>query len=466
MKIFNSLSRQIEDFKPQADSPVTVYTCGPTVYDYQHIGNWFTYVRYDILIRTLQASGYQRKWVLNITDVGHLVSDADEGEDKLEKGARREGKTAWEVADFYTKDFLAGLSKMNIQKPDYIPRASQHIKEQIELISKLEDKGYAYTTGDGLYYDTSQFPEYSELARLNLEEQEAGSRVQANPEKRNPSDFALWKFSPKDKKRDMEWDSPWGRGFPGWHIECSAMAMKYLGETLDIHGGGIDHLPIHHTNEIAQSQAVTGKPLANYWFHANHILVDGHKISKSLNNGITLQQIEERGYSPEALRLLILQSHYRTQSQFSWDELDAADKRLKSLKATAALRWQPVAKPALSSDSFNNTYQEILNFFEDDLSTPSAIAAFNAWSDVFAGRLLSKSNEADFGNFLKNIDALTGLKLSEEPDIDDTQKALIAERQEVRANKDWAKSDELRSKLAKQKIGLNDTDFGPIWYRL
>src|SRR5882762_2990968 len=284
MKLYNTPKKQTEEIQPQHAPGVSLYTCGPTVYDYPHIGNWFTFIRYDIFVRTLQQAGFNPQWVMNITDVGHLVSDADEGEDKIEKGARRENKSAWDIANFYTDYFVNGLKRLNITAPAQLPRATDHIQEQIELIQKLEEKGYTYTISDGVYYDTLKFPDYAAFAQLDLSEQEAGKRVQSNPEKRHPSDFALWRFSPKDHKRDMEWDSPWGKGFPGWHIECSAMSMRYLGETIDIHGGGIDHIPVHHTNEIAQSEAATGKKFVNYWVHHNFLLVDNHKMSKSLQN--------------------------------------------------------------------------------------------------------------------------------------------------------------------------------------
>ena len=247
----------------------------------------------DILIRTLKANGLNPKWVMNITDVGHLVSDGDEGEDKLEKGALREGKTAWEIAKFYEEEFIADMKRLNILQPDFMPRATEHIDDQISLIKILEEKGFTYKISDGIYFDSSKFPSYSDFARLDLDEQQPGKRVEINPEKKRPSDFALWKFSPTDHQRDMEWDSPWGRGFPGWHIECSAIAMKLLGETIDIHCGGIDHIPVHHTNEIAQSQSASGKPLARHWMHSNHIMVNDQKISKSLGNSITLTDIEE-----------------------------------------------------------------------------------------------------------------------------------------------------------------------------
>jgi cysteinyl-tRNA synthetase len=330
VKLYNTPERAVQTVKPKDPPLVSVYTCGPTVYDYPHIGNWFTFIRYDLLIRVLKAGGYRPKWVLNITDVGHLVSDADEGEDKLEKGAKREGKTAQEIADFYAEYFLEGMRRLNFIEPDHVPRATDHIPEQIRFIKKLESQGLTYVIDDGVYYDTSKFPGYEDFARLNLTQQQTGGRVQANRQKRQPADFALWKFSPKDGKRAMEWDSPWGKGFPGWHLECSALILKYLGETIDIHAGGIDHIPVHHTNEIAQSKALTGKPLSRHWFHTNHILVDGRKISKSLGNGITLEDVEKQGFSLVALRLLALQSHYRTQQNFTWESLEAAQTSLQS----------------------------------------------------------------------------------------------------------------------------------------
>jgi cysteinyl-tRNA synthetase len=281
MQLYNTLTRKLEYFEPQTPPEVKLYTCGPTVYDYQHIGNYSAYVRWDTLVRVLQATGHEVNWVINITDVGHLVSDADEGEDKLEKGARREGKTAWDVAAFYMDDFMLGLKALHIQTPTHVVRATDHIVEQIALVEILEQKGYTYTIDDGVYYDTSKCKDYGALAHIDVKNLQAGARVELNPQKRHPTDFALWKFTPKGQKRDMEWDSPWGKGFPGWHLECSAMSMKYLGETLDIHTGGIDHIPVHHINEIAQSEAATGKQFSRFWLHNNHILVDNAKSLKA-----------------------------------------------------------------------------------------------------------------------------------------------------------------------------------------
>ena len=466
MKLYNTLTRSVEELAPLNAPEVTVYTCGPTVYDYAHIGHWFTYIRWDLLIRTLQASGMQPKWVMNITDVGHLVSDADEGEDKLEKGARREGKTAWEVAEFYTKDFLDEMRSLNIQEPTHLTKATDHIAEQIELIQKLEAKGFTYVIDDGVYYDTSKFPKYGDFARLDIEEQQAGARVEYNRQKRNPTDFALWKFSPKDQQRDMEWDSPWGKGFPGWHIECSAMSMKYLGETLDIHTGGIDHIPVHHTNEIAQSEAVTDKTFANMWLHSNHVLIEGEKISKSLGNGIRLKDITERGISLEAFRLHVLESHYRSQSKFSWESLEAASNRLASYRQMADQQWQARDDGTITAVDLDAATSQILAALQDDLNTPLVLAALSGLGNAIDTSGISTSSQDAFVQFLTRIDALLGLHLSESNDITDEQKQLIVEREAARAAKDWAKSDELRGQLTEQGIGLRDTPTGAIWHHL
>jgi cysteinyl-tRNA synthetase len=467
MKLYNTLTRQLEEVQPLQPPHVSIYTCGPTVYDYAHVGHWFNYVRMDTLIRALKTSGWQPKWVMNITDVGHLTSDADEGEDKLEKGAVREGKTAWEVAAFYTQDFVTGMQALNMLTPDYIVKATDHIQDQIELIKKLEAKGYTYVIADGVYYDTSKFEGYANFARLDLDEQQGSGRVTLNPQKRNPSDFALWKFSPADRKRDMEWDSPWGKGFPGWHVECSAMSMKYLGETLDIHTGGIDHIPVHHTNEIAQSEAATGKRFANYWLHSNHIMVGGEKISKSLGNSIRLQEIAVRGFSPEVLRLHILESHYRNQSTFSWESLEAARNRLQNLQAFADLRFQPleVAAQEAAQVDFRQYETLIKEAVLEDLNTPQALFYLNQLADQRSNAIL-ESEKSDFGSFLWLVDELLGTKLLDSEDLNEAQKAIIKARDEARGRQDWAQSDQLRDQLAGQGIGLRDTPHGAIWFRL
>ncbi|HEX8182254.1 MAG TPA: cysteine--tRNA ligase [Candidatus Saccharimonadales bacterium] len=475
MKLYNTLTRQIDTIEPLNAPTVTVYTCGPTVYDYAHIGHWFNYIRMDILIRTLRQSGMRPEWVMNITDVGHLVSDADDGEDKLEKGARREGKTAWEVAEFYTKDFLDCMKLLNISKPDHITKATDHIAEQIALIERLTDKGYTYIISDGVYFDTSKFESYAAFARLDLEGQQAGARVEYNTEKRNPTDFALWKFSPAategngDKRRDMEWESPWGIGFPGWHIECSAMSMKYLGDTIDIHTGGIDHVPVHHTNEIAQSEAATGKRFANYWMHGNHVMAEGNKISKSLGNGIRLQDILKKGISAQTVRLHVLESHYRSQSLFSMAGLEAAHNRLQSYQAMADVRWQdiPGAANAGYIELLTHTLPKLIsNALQHDLNTPQVLAILSEYETQLRDGYTSQAKDV-FESFLSVYiyDAL-GIDLLASSDISDEQKNLIAERTLARADKNWAQSDQLREAISAQGIGIRDAGDRSLWYRL
>jgi cysteinyl-tRNA synthetase len=463
--LYNTLTRSLEPFQPLDEHRVSLYTCGPTVYDYQHIGNYSAYVRWDTLVRVLQASDYIVDWVMNITDVGHLVSDADEGEDKLEKGARREGKTAWEVAQFYMDDFLKGLHSLNIQRPTYVVRATDHIAEQISLIQALESKGYTYIIDDGVYFDTSKFPHYGELARLDIAGLQAGARVEMNQQKRNITDFALWKFTPKGTKRDMEWESPWGTGFPGWHIECSAMSMKYLGETIDIHTGGIDHLPVHHVNEVAQSEAATGKQFVKYWLHCNHLLIDDQKIAKSTGNGILLCQLEEEGFSPLDIRMLLLQSHYRTQANFTQGGLAAARTRRLHLQAIADLRYQTSENTSLIPSLDYARYGEtLLHVLQDDLNSPKALSLL---SEVETA--IEKQGIGDLEaltTFLIQVDNLLGLGLLESQDITPEQRALITERNKARSTKDFTRSDQLRDDLLKQGIELRDTAEGALWSRI
>lgn len=467
MRLYNTLTRQLEEVTPLKDGRIGVYTCGPTVYDYAHVGHWFNYVRMDTLVRTLQAVELEPEWVLNITDVGHLTSDADEGEDKLEKGAEREGKTAWEVAEFYTEDFRKGMRDLNLLQPSRMPKATDHIAEQIELIQRLETKGYTYVIDDGVYYDTARFPRYKDFAQLDLDEQQAGARVATNPQKRQPQDFALWKFTPPGHKRDMEWDSPWGKGFPGWHIECSAMSLKYLGPTLDIHTGGIDHLPVHHTNEIAQSEAATGQKFANYWLHSNHVTVEGAKISKSLGNGIRLQEVVEKGIKPMALRLHILESHYRNQSKFSWESLQAAQNRLYDLYGMAVLRWQP-RRVAHDSGTFalEEVPEQLRAHLANDLDTPRALAFLSQVSTQLQTVHLEEDMVGHFETMLQGIDDLLGLDLLHVPDITAAQKELIREREEMRQQQNWNNADMLRRELAQQGVGLHDHPHGVIWFLL
>jgi cysteinyl-tRNA synthetase len=331
IKLYNTLTRKKEVFRPLKNRQVGIYTCGPTVYLYQHIGNLRSYVFPDILKRALEIEGYKVKQVINVTDVGHLTSDADEGEDKIEMAARREKKSAKQIAEYYFKIFRSDLRKLNISEPNIWSKATEHIKEQIELIKKLEKKGYTYKTSDGIYFDTSKLKDYGKLARLDIKGLKAGKRISVR-EKRNKTDFALWKFSEKPGTRQQEWKSPWGIGFPGWHIECSAMSMKYLGTLFDIHTGGEDHISIHHPNEIAQSEAATGKPFVKYWLHGAFLIFRGEKVSKSTGGLYTLSELEEKGYSPLDLRYFFLSAHYRKPLNFTFKNLDYAKNSLQRLR--------------------------------------------------------------------------------------------------------------------------------------
>lgn len=472
LKLHNTLSRTTEAFAPLHDHRVHLYTCGPTVYNYPTVGNWAANIYWDTLVRTLIANGYDVTRVMNITDVGHLVSDADEGEDKLEKGAKREGKTAWDVAKFYTQDFINGMQQLGMIMPTHMPRATNYISQQLELVRTLKTKGYTYQIDDGIYFDTTKFPTYANFAQLDLEAQKAGARIEFNSEKHHPSDFALWKFTPAGEKRDMEWETPDDllenpdnrgvMGFPGWHLECSAMAMDLLGPTIDIHTGGIDHIPVHHTNEIAQSEAATGQQFSRFWLHCNHLKVNGTKISKSLGNGYTLQDLEERGFSPLDFRMFVLQGHYSNEGNFTFDNLEAARNRRQKWRAVAALRWQATSEG--TDQIFPHVEDDILTALNADLNTPEALRIVD---DIFArieDASLQSLSVDRLTLLLEKIDSLLGLQLLQTtPDIDRTIKQLVAEREQARIAKDWAAADQLRDQLHQKNIALRDTPSGPIW---
>lgn len=481
IKLHNTPTGKIEEFRPITNGKALIYTCGPTVYNYAHIGNWASYIYWDVLVRTLTANDYDITRVMNITDVGHMTSDADEGEDKLEQGARREGKSAWDIAKFYTDDFIKWMDRLNMIKPQHLAKATDYIPDQINLVRKLKEKGYTYQIDDGIYFDTSRFPRYAEFAHLNLTAQKAGARVEVNPDKKNPSDFALWKFTPAGTKRDMEWKTPDDlvdtpdekrMGFPGWHIECSAIAMELLGDTIDIHTGGIDHIPVHHTNEIAQSEAATGKKFSDYWLHCEFLRVDGTKISKSLGNIITLDDLEKKGFSPLDFRMFVLQGSYRNSGNFTYDGLLAAKKRLGNWRNIAALRHQ--TNDTIQSDEEKNhankiippfsTGQAVVEALNDDLNTPEALKVVDgAFSDIL-GTSLDNINQQSLVQLLETVDQTLGLKLIEStPDISDEAKRLIVERNAARDNKDWKLADLLRSKLLEMKIVLRDTSDGTAW---
>ncbi len=462
LKFYNTPNRELEEFHPINPKNVKIYTCGPTVYASPHIGNWVAFIYWDILVRTLCLNGYNVTRTMNITDVGHLVSDEDDGEDKLEKGARREGKTAWEVAEFYTAEFLNGMRELNLVKPENLSKATDFIPEQIKIIEELSKKGFTYETSDGIYFDTAKFPRYANFAHLDLDNLKAGARVNFNPEKRNLSDFALWKWSPEGQKRDMEWEFRGRMGFPGWHLECSAIAINTLGETIDIHTGGIDHIPVHHTDEIAQSETFTGKTFSNYWLHCNHMKSEGQKISKSLGNGFNLEELKARGFSPIDFKMFVLQSQYQTESNFNFESLQAAKNRLKNWQNIANMRWQiKGSEGEIPSLAAKNVILEEIN---ENLDTPKALAKID---EVFSEIIKTNPEKLNCQNLielLEFIDNLLGLNiLGSTPDIPDEIKQKIIERNAARAEKDWAKSDKIRDELLSKNIVLRDTPKKSFW---
>lgn len=463
LKLYNTMSRKKEDFKPMGDT-VRLYTCGLTVYSEPHIGNWSSYIYWDILVRTLRANGFKVNRVQNITDVGHLTDDEDQGEDKLQKTAEKQRKTAWEVADYYIKRVAKEEKLLGLIKPSHSPRATDYIKQQIELVKRLEKAGYTYKIeGDGIYFDTSKLSDYGKLARLDIEGLRAGSRVAVGG-KKHPTDFALWKFSPKSVKRDMEWDSPWGKGFPGWHLECSVMAMELLGDQIDVHTGGIDHIAVHHTNEIAQSETVTGKTFANYWIHANHMKVNGKKMSKSLGNVYALDDLTKRGFDLQAFRLLVLSSHYRTESNFTWKLMNAAQSRLKRWQAVADLRWQMREDADTSGGVIEKSIHEARAALNDDLDTPKALSSLEMTFNSLEKSGLSMKDEESFKKFMDFIKDQLGIDLYK-PDIADEQKQLIEKRSLARQEKNFELSDNIRKKLLSQGITLKDTGETSVWSR-
>ena len=451
LRLFDTYTRSIREFVPLKPPDVGLYACGLTVYDYAHIGNLRTYIFEDILRRSLEFSGYRVKHVMNITDVGHLTSDADTGEDKLEKGSRRTGKSVWEIAEIYTAEFKKDLERLNILEPHIWCRATDHIREQIEFIQCIESKGCAYRTSDGIYFDTSKVPDYGHLARLNATGLKAGARVDMS-EKGNVTDFALWKFSGPDEKRQMEWDSPWGRGFPGWHIECSAMAAKYLGPFFDIHCGGEDHIMVHHPNEIAQTQACYGTRLAEFWMHGYFLQLDQARMSKSVGNFLRLQTLIDRGYDPMVWRFFCLTAHYRAKLNFAWEGLDGATTALHRLRA-ASYEW---GDPGASDKTFMDRF---IAEVEDDLNMPRAMAV--TW-ELVKSNLPAATKKAT----LLEFDRVFGLGLGAwrpvAESIPDEVLALVAERQRARSARSWQDADALRERVRQSGFDIEDTAQGPV----
>lgn len=472
MKLYNTLTRTKEALKPLGDT-VKIYTCGLTVYSHPHIGNWVGYIYWDVLVRLLEYQGVLVERTQNITDVGHLTSDDDAGEDKMEKGAKKEGITAWDVADKYAKiAWHEAFDILKLRQPDHLVKATELIGEQIEFAKELEAKDYTYEIpGDGIYFDTSRLDSYGQLAHLDIAGLQAGTRVSVEG-KRNITDFAIWKFSPTDSQRDMEWDSPWGKGFPGWHLECSVIARQTLGDQIDIHTGGIDHIPVHHTNEIAQTESLTGKQFSQIWLHNNHMKVDGQKMSKSLGNIYTIPDILARGYSAMDFKLAVLEKHFQTEGNFTWDILSASHNRLHSWRNYAGLRHQ--THDTINSDqqkdetdhhiSLHSAKQAVIELLNDNLDTPKAISMIDRAFSSLDNIPLEKIHRSSLVSFIEMIDEVFGLELiNSTPDISEKAKQLIIRRRQLRDQQDWAGSDQLRDELAVMRITVKDTPSGTTW---
>ena len=446
MKLYNRLSKQLEEFVPINPDDVKIYTCGPTVYSYAHIGNFTSYIYWDLLVRTLIQNSYHVNRVLNLTDVGHLASDADDGEDKLEKGAKREGKTVWEIADKYIEAYMKDFRALNLFPPTTIARATDYIEQDMKVVDTLTEKGYTYETSDGIYFDTSKFKNYADFAKLNLDQMRAGARVKFNDEKKNVSDFAVWKFIKDGEDHAMRWDYLGRPGYPGWHLECSTIIHSLLGEPIDIHTGGIDHIPVHHTNEIAQSEAAFDKKLANYWLHANFLTIEGEKISKSLGNTYTLSDLAEKGFSPLDFKLWILQGHYRGERNFSFDDLAAARTRRLGWRNRIATCYQTEVASTFDKE-------KALELVSNDLNSSEVLAYIDN----------SKLNLEDW-DF---IDRLLGLNLVyTTPEIPESLQREIYLREQARKEKDFKKADEYRDHFTENNITVLDTANGPIWQYL
>lgn len=454
LKLYNTLSRKIENFEPINPPHVGMYSCGPTVYDYTHIGHLRKYVGDDILRRILESNGYEVKHVMNITDVGHLVSDENAGEDKMEKGARESGRSVWEAAKFFEDYFWKSVDTVNTKRPNIVAKATEHIKEQIKLIHRLEKNGFIYITEHAIYFDISKFPNYTKLSGQKLEEKEIGTRedVFIDKQKKNPQDFALWFFTVGHfKDHTMKWPSSWGEGFPGWHIECSAMSMEYLGDSFDIHTGGIDHIPVHHTNEIAQSEGASGKPFVKYWVHHNFLIVDGEKMSKSKKNFYRIDEIVEKGFAPLALRYLFLTAHYRDKLNFTWKSLEAAQNALYNLREIIR-DWD---EPKIGCAEFEQRFMDAVN---NDLNTPQTLAVM--WDMVKSDYPASAKAES-----LLKMDQVLGLKLDEylgkKVEVPEQVQKLVNQREQARKSGDFKKSDKLRKEIKKLGYEIEDTQKGP-----
>lgn len=453
VKFYNTLTRKKEIFKSLKNKKVGIYSCGPTVYSNQHIGNIYAYLQWDVLVRFLRYLKYQVKWVMNITDVGHMTSDEDAGEDKMEKGAKREGLSVWDIAKKYTNQFLESVDLLNIQRPDTLCRATDHIKEQIDLIRKIEENGFTYQTKTGLVFDTSKFPDYAKFARLNLKKQQAGSRVEIDKEKKQPWDFLLWVTNQPD--HIMRWDSPWGEGFPGWHVECTAMSIKYLGDRFDVHTGGKEHIPVHHTNEVAQAYGAFGKQTANYWLHNEWLLIDKIKVSKSLGNVVLVADFLKKGFSPLAFRYLALTSHYKQGLNFTWKALKASQSALNKLQAK--LKEFKNSKEKIKRQKIKDFQKKFIAYLSDNLNAPKALAL--VWNLVKDKKVSDKEKYV----LLLDFDKVLGLDLGKikEETIPAALLGLAEQRQKYREQGLWQKADEIREEIKRQGWQVEDTKGGP-----
>lgn len=455
LRVYNTLNRKKEEFVPIKQGQVGIYSCGPTVYKYAHIGNLRAYVFMDELRRVLEYDGLRVKSVMNITDVGHLVSDGDDGEDKMQKSANETGKTPLEIAEFYTNQFMKDIDALNIKRPTITPKATDNIPEMINVVKDLLDKGYAYETEDGIYFSVEKFPNYGRLSGINLEDQRHGARVEVNSFKRHPIDFALWKKAQPNHLQ--QWQSPWGMGFPGWHIECTAMSKKYLGTTFDIHTGGVDHIPIHHENEIAQAECWLGCKAVNYWMHSEFMLIDGGKMSKSLGNTYTVTDLVERGYAPVMFRYFCLNVQYRQKINFTWDGMESAKNAYNKLCTQLwTHKTSDVATDKAVLDDYTKKFEDAIN---DDLNIPLAIGVL--WT------MLKEPKSKDIYNLALKFDKVFALdfdkiKAPEQPKIDVPQnvKELAEQRLEARKAKNWAESDRLRNEINALGYAIKDTANG------
>lgn len=451
LRIYNTLTRKKEEFVPINKEEIRIYSCGPTVYNFAHIGNLRAYLFMDNLRRVLKYNGYKLKHAMNITDVGHLVSDADEGEDKMLKASRRENKNPFEIADFYTKAFLEDMKKLNIDMPEIICKATEHIQVMEEYVKQIIENGYAYETENTIYFDTSKLDKYGILSNRNIEEQKAGARVDFDNNKKNATDFALWIKAPENHL--MKWESFWGQCYPGWHLECSAMSEKYLGKTFDIHTGGMDHIPVHHENEIAQGKGYCGELPANYWMHVDFLQVNGGKMSKSLNNLYTLKDLEEKGYSPEVYRMFNFSSHYKKPINFTFNSMDAAKVALNRLRE--GYKRHLSGNDEIDINILNEFEERFLEAINDDLNMPQSLS-------VIWDLIKYEKKSSLIAKLLLKFDTVLGLNIEKEEKIELPEEIMqiVEERKLARQNKDWKKSDELRDKLANLGYTVKDTPNG------